>query len=229
MELQAATRALGGPRLSAWNYPDRNLAAHPEIVERLRTLIVAEQPQRVYVTSPFEVAPDHLAAWRWLARALEGVEHPPAVWAYEIWVPLLPTHLVAIDCTWASKQAALACYVSQHQPIDVRNLAEHLSALRAMTLGPHCLRAEGFLCGATAATPSDMLAWRTSFELERLTSELIAARARHTADQAKIHGLLDRLAALDLRLALREQERASWQARLMVRLLAALRRCWTRA
>lgn len=221
-ELSAAVAALGDPRLTCWRLPDRGLDAQREVLrERLRGLIEAERPGRIYCPSPLEVAPDHIACWRALAEVLTELPERPELWAYEIWVALLPDRLVDVTGVWPAKEAALAAYASQHDPVDISRLATHLAGLRSLTAPARVRWAEAFTVVAPE-TPGPIEAWRRDRELQQLHRQLEQARQALAGAEGKLRGALDRLAALDRDHA-RAIERESRRDR---RLLHRLARRW---
>lgn len=198
-ELDSACRELGGAHVEWFGFPDRGLADHAlEAEAKLLRAIEQVRPGRIYCTSPWEVSPDHTAAWRLTRRVLDRLPEKPELWGYEIWQFLLPNVLVDITETWPRKDAALSQYASQRTPIDIAEAAAHLSRLRAMTCPPSVQRAEAFfhlVAGEAASTLEE----RLRRELDAQGADLAALRDRAERADASAPGLVTRVARRLLR------------------------------
>lgn len=109
-------------------------------------------PATVYHPPAVEMHPDHHVSGRVtldvLARAARGKTGSATAggtrsFAYEIWVPVVPTHVIDVGPAWRVKQAALACYRSQLAYSDYARACAGLAAYHTMFL-PAALQVEAF-------------------------------------------------------------------------------------
>jgi N-acetylglucosamine malate deacetylase 1 len=130
------------------SFPDGALGVGPEEVERVARFLNEFSPDIVMVPAPLDPHPDHRAATRILARALEAHEATrPSIWMYEV-QPCFPMNaLVRIDGVETTKERALA----EHRSQDVDRLtraAQGLAACRALYAPPGWKYAEAFRIGS---------------------------------------------------------------------------------
>jgi LmbE family N-acetylglucosaminyl deacetylase len=133
---QAQTRAglgcLGLTDVEFLSLPDAHLSEVAGLPDALGERIGRFRPDVIYAPSPWETHPDHWAAAHALQRALKKLEVRPAWWAYEVWTPVLATHLVDIGPVWAQKQSAIACHASELRYVDYRPHVEGLARYRTL-------------------------------------------------------------------------------------------------
>lgn len=100
-------------------------------------------PAVVYHPMAPEMHPDHHVAARVALDALATHARGARSFAYESWVPVVPTHVIDVTSAWGVKQAALACYGSQLVYNDYARACDGLAAYRAIFL-PDAERVEAF-------------------------------------------------------------------------------------
>jgi LmbE family N-acetylglucosaminyl deacetylase len=100
-------------------------------------------PTVVYHPAAPEMHPDHHVAARVTLDVLAARTAPPRSFAYESWVPVVPTHVIDVTAVWGVKRAALACYGSQLVYNDYARACDGLAAYRAIYL-PDAERVEAF-------------------------------------------------------------------------------------
>lgn len=116
---------------------------------RLRGVLEDVRPAIVYLPSFLERHADHRATGDLLVRAVEGLPFGFECRSYEVWTPLVPNRVAAIDAMLPRKRAALECYSSQLQHSDFGHFVFGLNAYRSSLVpGGRCRHAEGFLCGS---------------------------------------------------------------------------------
>jgi len=103
----------------------------PAVAARLAEILRRTRPEIVYVPTFLDRHPDHRAANTVLANAVAGESIDFECRAYEVWTPLMPNRLVAIDSTMDIKLAALACHASQLAHSDFAHMVRGLNAYRA--------------------------------------------------------------------------------------------------
>lgn len=133
-ESRRAAAVLGVSDLEYWDYPDGKLASTPELVARIRTLLMAERPDILYRPSTNEVHPDHWALGVAVESALQ--HYRPAVrdFCYEIWATVRPSHVLDITPVWDPKCRAIAQYESQLRYNDYLHMVAGLNAYRTIYL-----------------------------------------------------------------------------------------------
>lgn len=163
-ESRAACAILGTRPPMFWGLRDRGLgrsaAADVDLARRIEQALMESDAEVVYAPSPWEVHPDHRAVAAALARVLiqmapshtrshsnkdAGTGRRPIQWrAYEVGVPLWPTHLVDITPVLMDKQRAMAAFDSQFTRQDYLGHVQALNRYRTYTLSGDCQAAEAF-------------------------------------------------------------------------------------
>jgi LmbE family N-acetylglucosaminyl deacetylase len=163
-----AMLGLGVPAFWAWRDRElgRNEAAMSRLVEQLDHTLTAHGTELVYAPSPWEVHPDHRAAARAVAQAVEQRrQHGASLrWAaYEVGSPLWPQRLVNIDAVLEDKRRAMHCFASQlaFQPYHEHVLA--LNRYRSYTVSGQCQSAEALWLPDDEDLQRVMQEWDTGF------------------------------------------------------------------
>jgi LmbE family N-acetylglucosaminyl deacetylase len=141
-ECRAACAALGCAQPEFWGIADRQLAASDDLARRLADKIAQTGADLLYAPSPWEVHPDHRAAAQAALHAAQATGVNLAF--YEVGSPLRPNVLVDITAHLATKQAAMACYVSQQAHQDYAGQIAALNRYRTYTLPSGVQAAEAF-------------------------------------------------------------------------------------
>jgi len=147
MRRQSAHKAmevLGVQDYEFWGYEDRNLhLAEKEVMDRLRSTIEMFSPSLIYVSSPFEVHPDHRTSFKvvWELRKKIGI----TVALYEVLMALYPNVLVDITDEMEQKKRAIESYVTEVFYNDYVAKVEGLNRFRTTTLPKHIKYAEAFI------------------------------------------------------------------------------------
>jgi LmbE family N-acetylglucosaminyl deacetylase len=129
-------------RLSA---EDGRLSANADLVDALRSALIAARPDIVYLPFFLEEHPDHRAASALLSEAVSGAGMSFQCHGYEVWTPLFPNCLVRIDETVEAKRRAIGHYQSQLAEADYLHTALGLNAYRSSALADgECRYAEAF-------------------------------------------------------------------------------------
>lgn len=142
-EAREALSCLGVADIEFLRFPDARLGEADGVERSLAGLIHRFRPDLVYAPSPWETHPDHWAAARAVSRVLQEDGRPPMWWAYELWTPLVASHLVDIGSVWEQKRRAILCYESQLRYVDYLVRVEGLSRYRTLH-APALARAEAF-------------------------------------------------------------------------------------
>jgi N-acetylglucosamine malate deacetylase 1 len=145
LEAQRAAHIMGVRSLKFLDAEDSRLRYDTGVANRLREVLLSEQPEIVYLPFFLERHPDHRAANDVLFAATRNTRLRFECRGYEVWTPLFPNCLVRIDETMDVKQRALRCYTSQLAIHDYAHCGAGLNAYRAMSLPSHSGRfAEAF-------------------------------------------------------------------------------------
>lgn len=133
-EARAALQRLGVDRMICLGAEDGALEKCGWVAEKLRAVLLEQQPDLVYVPFYLEEHPDHRAASRVLLDAASGTSLRFQCMGYEVWTPLFPNCLVRIDATVEAKQQALREYASQLEQCDYLHASIGLNAHRSAGL-----------------------------------------------------------------------------------------------
>lgn len=125
---------------------DRDGADTDRGARGLRKILDEVKPGIVYLPSILDQHPEHVFASRLFIDASAGLSRSLRVRLYEVWTPLVPSHVIAIDHVLDRKNRAISLYESQLREVDLAGIAEGLSRYRGFV---HLFRechAEAFLC-----------------------------------------------------------------------------------
>lgn len=141
-ECRQAARVLGVAPPVFLGLADQAIDA-AALERRLGEILATVRPAAVYHPVVPEMHPDHHVVGTAVRRA--AVRCRPAVrtFAYETWVPVVPTHVIDVGTVWDVKQRALACYASQLAYNDYARAVAGLAAYRTIFL-PHATHVEAF-------------------------------------------------------------------------------------
>ena len=120
-EAERAGAILGTDEFIRLERPDGKLLPDPETVEMVLEVIKARNPSVLYVPSPFEIHPDHVAALFIALHLLDRYEGGFKLLLYEVNEAMVPGFLVDITRVLEKKDRALACFESQIRLNDVRD------------------------------------------------------------------------------------------------------------
>jgi len=144
-EAQLALAELGIMKMVFLDAEDGRLDANADLVDALRSALVAARPDIVYLPFFLEEHPDHRAASALLSEAVSGASMSFQCHGYEVWTPLFPNCLVRIDETVEAKRRAIGHYQSQLAEADYLHTALGLNAYRSSALvDGECRFAEAF-------------------------------------------------------------------------------------
>jgi len=144
-EARSACALLGVATVIFLDAEDTRLRMDALIAARLHEILERELPDIVYLPFFVDRHMDHRAATDVLLAATANTTLDFECRGYEVWTPLLPNCLVAIDATMELKQRALSCYRSQLALMDYLHVGTGLNAYRSAALGnPACRFAEAF-------------------------------------------------------------------------------------
>lgn len=133
-EARLAQEILGVRELRFMDAIDTRLAADASTVSKLREILEALAPTRVYLPHFLEQHGDHRIASKLLLEAVKGTGLDFHCHGYEVWTPLVPNMTVCIDSTMARKQRAMDQYRSQLEDrVDLMHAMNGLAAFRSRT------------------------------------------------------------------------------------------------
>ncbi|MBM0108353.1 PIG-L family deacetylase [Steroidobacter sp. S1-65] len=133
-EARAALHRLGVNRMVCLDAEDGALDQCTWAAEKLREVLLRQQPDIVYLPFYLEEHSDHRAASQVLLDAASGTSLQFQCMGYEVWTPLFPNCLVRIDSTVEIKKQALQEYRSQLQQCDYLHASIGLNAHRSAGL-----------------------------------------------------------------------------------------------
>jgi LmbE family N-acetylglucosaminyl deacetylase len=145
LEAKQAGDILGVHTLHFLDAEDSWLGTDRVIVERLRDILLTEDPSIVYLPFFLDGHVDHRAANEVMLSAVRGTTLNFECRGYEVTTPLVANRLVRIDDTVAVKKLALGCYHSQLAVVDYMHGCLGLNAYRALSAAaPDCRFVEAF-------------------------------------------------------------------------------------
>jgi N-acetylglucosamine malate deacetylase 1 len=130
-EAVSALGVLGVSKASFLDAPDGGLLQAQEASGRLHEILMQHRPELVYVPCFLEEHPDHYAASRILVHAAMDLTFGFQCMGYEVWTPLFPNTVVAIDAVVELKREALSHYKSQLASLDYIHTAMGLNSYRS--------------------------------------------------------------------------------------------------
>lgn len=156
-EARAGGAHLGLDSYEFWAYDEGHTPAPYEVLKaavHLGDRIAALAPDVVYCPWIGEHHLDHHVLARVARLALARIGFKGTAWGYEVWSPLIPTHVIAIDSVWERKQAALREHATQLAYTDIVHKGLAVNAQRSIYARPDCRQAEG-LAPLGAPEPQD--------------------------------------------------------------------------
>ena len=161
-EARAGGAHLGLSSYEFWGYPEGHEPGPNEFaaaVARVAECVAARAPRTVYAPWVGEHHLDHHVLGRVVRAALHASAFAGEAWGYEVWTPLVPTHIVDITALYERKVAALEEHRSQLEYTDHVHKALGMQAQRSLYLPPGALWGEAFApLGAPDANDLALLA-----------------------------------------------------------------------
>ena len=196
-ESRAAAAVLGYGEPEFWGLPDRSLAPHEDLIQRVADKITACGADLLYAPSPWEVHPDHRQT---ASLAIEAATRTGVRIAfYEVGSPLRPNVLLDISALTGLKQQAMACFPSQLAQQDYARQITGLNQFRSYTLGRDVSAAEAYLLLGTAdlqtRLPALLGQWPVSpgLAVPEANAPLVSVLIR-SVDREHLHEALDSVA-----------------------------------
>ena len=139
-ELRQSEARAGGEHLGLhdyefWNFPEGHEPSAEELVgatHKLAACIEEFAPDIVYSPWIGEHHLDHYVLARVARMAVFALDFQGQAWGWEVWTPLIPTHIVDITEVYAKKVAALREHKSQLKYQDLVHMGLSISAQRSM-------------------------------------------------------------------------------------------------
>ena len=142
-ECRAAAAMLGLAQPEFLGFADQGLAPGGALRAAIVAALERLRPNVVYHPPELEMHPDHHVVGTEVVASIASLSLDARSFAYETWVPVVPTHVIDVSSVWAVKQRALACYESQLAYNDYLRVCDGLSAYRAIFL-PQARHVEAF-------------------------------------------------------------------------------------
>ena len=115
-------------------------------VNGLKEVLRDMKPEIVYTSSMLDQHPEHSFTSRLLVDSVDVIPSSTTVRQYEVWTPIVPSHVVEISAVMERKKSAIAVYKSQLIREDLGKVATCMANYRGFI---HLFRdcfAEPFLC-----------------------------------------------------------------------------------
>lgn len=145
-ETRRALDVLGGGEVHFLRHSDGGLRGDWSAVPEITALVERVRPSKIFVTSPFEVHPDHRATALIAFRALRALAEPPEIWCYEIGAMMPVNVLFDVTAAWPRKERAIGCFASQLLHQDLIQKVRAVARARTVNCDdPAVTAAEGYL------------------------------------------------------------------------------------
>lgn len=156
-ECRRAAQVLGAREPVFLGLGDQRLRRGSALGGVLRRTLAGIAPDVVYHPAADEMHADHHVVGAELLLAARGMRRL-RTFAYEIWAPIVPTHVIDVSAVWDVKSRAVSCYASQLAYNDYARAVAGLNSYRAIFL-PGASYVEAF-AETTAAALGRALAGR---------------------------------------------------------------------
>lgn len=135
-EAERASKILGVKELLFWGYKDGSLTANSTSVKALKSLILENKPDIIYLPSISDNHPDHLETNKIFYQVIASFSSDspfkfPLVAMYELWTPLFPNRLININSVIEIKKEAIGQHQSQLRSRDYSEAILALNKYRA--------------------------------------------------------------------------------------------------
>jgi len=161
-ECRQAARVLDVPPPVFLGFADQAIDA-AALERELDAILASLRPAALYHPVVPEMHPDHHVVGAAVLRAAARCGHALRTFAYETWVPVVPTHVIDVGPVWDVKQRALACYPSQLAYNDYSRVVAGLAAYRTIYV-PRADHVEAF---AETTPPRSRRRWPLTHVLPR--------------------------------------------------------------
>ncbi|MFT7540694.1 MAG: LmbE family N-acetylglucosaminyl deacetylase [Gammaproteobacteria bacterium] len=164
-EARAGGAHLGLSSYEFWDYPEGHSPAPYEVLKaavHLGECIQKLAPDVVYCPWIGEHHLDHHVLARVTRLALARIKFAGTAWGYEVWSPLIPTHVINIDSVFERKVTALREHKTQLDYVDIVHKGLAVNGQRSIYVAGDCRQAEG-LAPLGGPEPEDLALLDTPF------------------------------------------------------------------
>src|SRR6185369_14552137 len=106
--------------------------ANGALESALAEVLARHRPRTIYHPPEDEMHADHAALGTAVFAALASSRAVGDAYAYEIWVPVEPTHVIDVSAASDEKRRAIECYRSQLAYNDYVRAVQGLNAYRSI-------------------------------------------------------------------------------------------------
>lgn len=117
-----------------WQYPDGRLEHATDLQAAIQAARDAFDATLLVAPWPGDLHPDHHTLGREALACHRAQPLPQGVLFYEVWSPLIATHLLDISGEWPRKQAALQCHQTALKHGDYERAMQGLARYRSLPL-----------------------------------------------------------------------------------------------
>lgn len=134
-EARAGGEILGLHNYEFWNFPEGHTPVAEELIavtHKLCARVLDLAPDIIYAPWIGEHHLDHYVLARVARMALFAIDFQGEAWGWEVWTPLIPTHIVDVTSVYDKKVAALEQHQTQLKYQDLVHMGLSISAQRSM-------------------------------------------------------------------------------------------------
>ncbi len=157
-ETRAGGVHLGLSDYEFWDFPEGHSPGEEELIgatHKLAACVQEFRPDIVYAPWIGEYHLDHYTLARVARMALYALDFQGAAWGWEVWTPLIPTHIVDITEVYDQKVLALQEHKTQLKYQDLVHIALAITAHRSVYISPESRHGEA-LAPLGDPSPADL-------------------------------------------------------------------------
>ena len=150
-ECKDASKILGSKINHFLQFDIRSLSKNTEqLSERFVELFNRIKPEIIFLPFMIDNHPDHIAISKAFIKAYNKKKIDAMIYAYSVWITLIPNVVVDISQQWEQKKQAINCYKTQTATRDYETMASSISKYWSVVKGKNTQYCEVFFKASTA-------------------------------------------------------------------------------
>lgn len=144
-ETKAAVKILGSKTNHFLGFEIRSLTKNvDDLSQRFVTLFDRVRPDVIFLPFMIDNHQDHIAVSKAFLKAYKKKKVDALIYAYSVWITLIPNVAVDISQEWEEKQKAIECYKTQTISRDYVTMASSISKYWSVVKGKNTQHCEAF-------------------------------------------------------------------------------------